>query len=109
MADEIANIALRKGMVPGATEGWRRIGSFALTFDGYEFLPDGRCGELADAVRSKFEEASVLPSTLDLSELRACLFFEQRRHRHFGHEPDRDAMIYIAALLAAIVARVPGE
>ena len=96
-------------MVPAATDGWRKIGSFALTLDGYAFLPDGGCGTLADAVRSKFAETSVLTPALNLSELRACLFFEQRRHRHFGHEPDTDAMIYIAALLVAIVAKVPGE
>lgn len=109
MTDDIANAELRKEKVPAATSGWRSIAGFALTFDGYKFLPDGLCGELSNGVRSKFRETGTLPRTLDLSELRACLFFEQRRYRHFGHEPDENAMIYIAALLEAISARVPGE
>src|ERR1700761_6268810 len=105
MPDEIANSELRKGMVPAVTEGWHRIGSFALTFDGYQFLPDGQCGELANVGRFVCEASRALPPKLDCSELRACLFFEQRKHRHYGKAPNDDAMVYIAALLAAIQAR----
>lgn len=39
----------------------------------------------------------VLPSSI--TELRTCLFFEQRRWRHYGFDPDEQAMEYILALV----------
>jgi hypothetical protein len=40
-----------------------------------------------------------------LTELRACLFFEQRRFRNFGWDPGPDEMCYVRALLNAIRGR----
>ena len=38
----------------------------------------------------------------DLDELRAALFFEQRRYHHFGEGPDGSDLDYIEALVGAI-------
>jgi hypothetical protein len=38
--------------------------------------------------------------------LRTCLFFEQRRWRHFGDEPDEEAMEYIRSVVQKIRAKL---
>lgn len=55
------------------------LGQFAASFDGYQEFGD-RCAEIANTGN---------PQTL--AEYRACLFFEWRRRRHFGTEPDGEA------------------
>jgi hypothetical protein len=89
----IANKDLRLSDVPKDAKHW---GEFALTFDGYE-QHGGFAGCAAIANKRK-------PKTL--TEFRTCLFFEQRRHRHFGTEPEREAMAYIKSLLEGIRDRV---
>lgn len=37
----------------------------------------------------------------DLITTRAALFFDQRRWRHFGYEPEGEAEVYIRALVVA--------
>lgn len=69
-------------MVP-SIENWEQ---FALTFDGYAALGSERCAEIAN---------KQSPSTL--TELRACLFFEQRRCRHFSRNPDAETSRYLSA------------
>jgi hypothetical protein len=72
------------------------IGAFALTFDGYwHWGSFEACAEVANARRGG-----------PLAELRICLFFEQRRWRHFGDEPDARAMAYIRGIISSIRARV---
>ncbi len=41
-----------------------------------------------------------------LAELRTCLFFEQRRWRHYGENPDEVALSEIRKLVDAIRERV---
>ncbi len=96
--------ALDEESIPGPNAPWMPdIAEFALTFDGYEALGD-RTGDLANATKHKWTETRALPD--DLIELRSCLFFEQRRYRHFGWGPDEDAMAYVRALVEAIRALV---
>ena len=65
---------------------------FALTFDAYEVLGSFEaCGEIANARNSE-----------TLTNLRTCLFFEQRRWRHFGEEPDSSSMEYIHGIVEKI-------
>ena len=40
-----------------------------------------------------------------LQEQRACLWFEQRRWRFMGREPDAEGMQYAAALIRAMRAQ----
>ncbi len=95
----IANDALRKSAVPPVTADWLTIWTFALSFDGYTHWGSfERCADIANARNPQ-----------DLTEFRTCLFFEQRRWRHFGEEPDPEATAHIASLLDGIRALVPGS
>lgn len=54
-----------------------------------------RCGEIANSRRHS-----------TLTDLRTCLFFEQRRWRHHGEAPDAEGMAYIRDLMEQIHERV---
>ena len=89
------------GAIPAPDAGWTQIGAFALGFDGYAFHGSFEaCGEIANHWQDAYQGNQALPS--DLVTLRTCLFFEQRRWRHYGYEPDQDAMGYLSALLARL-------
>jgi hypothetical protein len=91
MSDAIPNEALRQSDVPPRNADWSRVLRFAQTFNGYEQMGD-QCAEVANHRR----EAKTL------SDFRACLFFEYRRHNHFGYPPDTEKMQYIYELLDRI-------
>ena len=88
--------------VPPATASWDVIVGFALTIDGYKAIGQRECAQLANRVKSEFSRDASSVETLSLTELRLCLFFEQRRFHHFGHEPQDADRIFINALLEAI-------
>lgn len=93
---EISNKRLTLGDIPSARAKWQTIEMFALTFDGYKRWGGSRkCAAVANARRDR---------TLD--ELRTCLFFEQRRWRHFAETPDRKAMKYIREIVEKIRVKV---
>ena len=74
---EITNQDLRLEDIPLEDADWSAIGRFVLTFNGYEYWGSfEKCGEVASA-----------HSHDALAGLRTCLFFEQRRWRHFGYAP----------------------
>ena len=78
MPHRIPNEALRPEHLPAPDASWSELGSFALTFDGYEACGSFEAAaEVADARRHD-----------SLSDLRTCLFCEQRRMRHAGTEPE---------------------
>jgi hypothetical protein len=89
---QIPNTHLDIDRIPSASARWESISRFALTFDGYAAFntaeKPGGCGDLANS-----RQASTL------SELRASLFFEQRRWRHFGESPEGLDLIYVRSLL----------
>lgn len=89
---EIANADLFDTDVPPAQAPWQAIQEFALTFDGYGYWGSfERCAEIAN----RREHDSLI-------KLRTRLFFEQRRWRHFGEEPDGEALAYIHGIIEAI-------
>jgi hypothetical protein len=93
---ELSNAALRLEHIPDEAAGWRKIGAFALTFDGYAAWGSFEaCAAIAQERRGE-----------TLTELRTCLFFEQRRWRHFGEDPDAATMAYLHAVIAKIRAHV---
>jgi hypothetical protein len=97
----IANEHLKESDIPSAHAGWHEIGRFALSFNGYEWWGSfQKCAEVANRAAETYRESAALPESL--TDLRTCLFFEQRRWRHFGYDPDEPAMGYIAALLEGI-------
>jgi hypothetical protein len=79
---------------------WQGIDLFALTYDGYAAGGFHRCAKVGNAAQAEYVATGALPSTLD--DLRTCLFFEQRRWRHFDRHPEEESMTYIRALLEAI-------
>ncbi|MCJ7619658.1 MAG: hypothetical protein MUP64_05510 [Anaerolineae bacterium] len=101
MRREIANEDLRESDVPLPDAGWLEIGRFALSFNGYEWCGSfEKCAEVGNRWADAFRGTAALPGSL--TELRTCLFFEQRRWSHFGFDPDHEAMPYITALLEGI-------
>jgi hypothetical protein len=102
---KIANEDLKESDVPQADAGWHEIGRFALSFNGYEWWGSlQKCAEVANLAAETFRKSGALPESL--TDLRTCLFFEQRRWHHFGFDPDAEAMKYIGALLEEIRRRV---
>ena len=89
---EIPSETLKSTDVPEAGAAWSEIQEFALTFNGYSFWNGfDRCAAIANAKQPQ-----------NLTELRTCLFFEQRRWRHFGETPDAESMAYIRTLVNGI-------
>lgn len=95
---ELSNADLRPSDIPGPQATYPEIARFAVTYYGYEAFPDGRCCDIANARQHR-----------SLDEMRACLFFEQRRYRHFGEEPRPVDKIYLRDLVEKIRAVVQGS
>ena len=101
MSGEIANADLTPGDIPSPDADWHQVCRFALTFNGYDHWGSfGDCAEIGDRWAEAYANRQALPDSL--TDLRTCLFFEQRRWRHYGWDPDEQAMRYIRALVDAI-------
>ena len=86
-----------------ALEDWQAISEYALTVDGYTYAQEhdvGDIGDLANSRLGEYRKTGKWHGTFE--ELRLCLFFEQRRWRHFGEVPDADNLQAIQALYEAI-------
>lgn len=93
---KLSNTELRANKIPSSDSDWETIGRFALTFDGFEHWGGSEaCAEIANAHRHD-----------TVTDLRTCLFYEQRRWRHFGCDPDAEASRYIRWLVDEIRRRV---
>ncbi len=92
MFNIVSNKSLKLQNIPLPESSWYEISDFALTFRGYD-LPN--CAELANDRTAK-----------TLTELRASLFFEQRRYHHFGYGPSDEELEYIRNLVKRIRAKV---
>ena len=104
----IPNNALRVADVPDITAGWPEIAEFSLTYDGYAYTGSlEACKALAEWMRDDWRDIHQLPA--HLSELRAALFYEQRRARWTDTDPSGADLRYIRALVAAIAVLVKGE
>ncbi len=96
MIRSISNEQLRVEDLPSPSADWAAIQTFALTFDAYTHWGSfEKCAEIANK-----REASTL------TELRTCLFFEQRRWRHFGDDPEKDDLAYMHRLIEGIQSRL---
>lgn len=97
----IANADLKDTDLPPPGAEWWQIARFALTFDGYDHWGGfDKCAEIGNRWAAAYAQQRILPDSL--TDLRTCLFFEQRRWRHFGDDPDGESMTYIRALLEGI-------
>jgi len=92
MKNTVPNKLLQFSEIPSPEADYVDISEFAQPFDGYD-LPN--CAELANS-----------HSAVTLSELRAVLFFEQRRYRHFGHYPAGEDLDYIRSIVFKFRERV---
>lgn len=108
--EEVLNRAreeIRKSCIPQApseTEDLDRIWKFAFTYNAYEKLGSLEAvGDLHNAKAEEFFKTGQWTGTLD--ELRACLFFEQRRWRHIGEEPEGQSLQSILQLYKTICQR----
>lgn len=98
---EIANQDLSAAAVPAADAGEDTLMHFALTFNGYTYWGSfDKCADIANHWLAEYQSSQRLAPTL--TELRTCLFFEQRRWCHYGEAPDAEALTYWRALVEAI-------
>jgi hypothetical protein len=84
-----ADLSLDRLPPPGAPS-WTEVAEFALTFDGYQYRGHG-LGEWANDHVSRFKHDGRLDAGLALPDLRALLFYEQRRYRHLESTPEGPA------------------
>jgi hypothetical protein len=89
--DPIPNERLKLSDIPSIEADWHAISSFALAYPGYEIHGFKGCAKFAN----EGHDGSV-------DQLRAALFFEQRRWSHFGEHPDEEAMEGIQNLLEGL-------
>ena len=106
---EIPNEHLRREQLPGLDDDQLVWIQFALTFDGYaEKGTYEACAAFANAARDHWEQAGTLP--VGLNDLRAALFFEQRRWRWSNEGPFTDnEWRYWRSLVEAIRHELPQE
>ena len=101
---EVANRELKIEQVPAAGDGFLDgFLRFALSYDGYTHHPE-KCADMANQADELFRSTGALPPSL--TELRACLFFEQRRWRNTGEEFDAETLACVHALCEAIRGKV---
>ena len=97
MARPVSNRELTIKDIPSDRADWSVIVRFAQSFNGYVEKGDFHlCPEVANHQRE----------CTSLSDLRACLFFEYRRHNHFGYPPDDEKLCQIRQLLDRIRSKV---
>lgn len=81
------------------------IFEYALTFDGYTYAQkhfQRECGDLGNERLEAYTKSRGWEGTFE--ELRCCLFFEQRRWRHYGNDPEGEELEAIVALHSEICA-----
>jgi hypothetical protein len=106
--DLIASADLRVEDVPELHAEWDDVRVFALTFNGYDYTGSlEACSSLAEQMRQAYKANSSLKGSLD--DLRASLFFEQRREHWTDCRFEGDNLRYIRALIAAIAERLEGR
>jgi hypothetical protein len=89
---QIDNSDLSASDLPSRGAPWDAIQKFALTFDWYR--RSGSCARCAEIANSRKHDT--------LSNLRTCLFFEQRRWSHFGAPPDTETLSYLHGIIEEI-------
>lgn len=103
----VSNEELRRGHLPARDDDQLTWIDFALTFDGYEEKGGfDKCAAFADATRARWESSGEL--SMNLSDLRTALYFEQRRWRWGDEGPfTEDEWRYWHALVDAIRGLLP--
>lgn len=93
---QISNDELKLSDLPCPKADWDVMVHFAHTIKGYELHGSFEaCASIANERRHN-----------TLTDLRTCLFFEARRYRHCGENPDLSGMQYIRTIIEQICAKV---
>ncbi|WP_273455763.1 hypothetical protein [Nevskia ramosa] len=96
LPEEIANESLQLQQIPASDAAFEVVEQFGYTFNGFKQLGSfAACADIANE-----------PLHNTLTELRACLFFEQRRWHHYGDTPDAEAVEYQRGLVEKIRIKV---
>lgn len=82
---------LRLSDVPMPDAPIDEINKFARTFNAYEAFGFDGAAEIANERRQN-----------TITEMRTCLFFEQRRWRHFGVAYDAETEMYLRSTVGRI-------
>lgn len=93
-------------LAPPDTTDLDEIFRYALTgkeswFDGYDHA-SAHLGVSAGDLANRVIAGKMDVSRLTFEELRVCLFFEQRRWRHYGDLPEGEDLKKILELYAAL-------
>jgi hypothetical protein len=96
-AAQIHTGELRVQDLPTTYGEWSDYARFAVTFAP---LDREQTREFATDSFARWRRTGEVPRKLE--ELRACLWFEQRRWRFMGREPDAEGMRYVGALIRAM-------
>jgi hypothetical protein len=78
---------------------WKQSAGFAHLINGYELAPAlgfGDAGDFANRRHDAAEQTGTWGGTA--IELWICLFFEHRRYRHFGYDPEGRELEFLNAL-----------
>ncbi|WP_421119865.1 hypothetical protein ACE2AJ_00455 [Aquihabitans daechungensis] len=88
-------------IVPSSDAPINHIWAFAHTYNAYD-RHDGMDGASAigNDMRDRWNEGQPLSD--ELNQCRAALFFEARRWRHYGYDPDGRDLTYIRTLVGHI-------
>lgn len=86
--------------IPLPNASWERISKYALIHNGYTHNTD--LANFANSVSIYFSNKKEIPDPFDIGDLKDCLFYEQRRFRHFGYAPSGEDFEYIKALMSGI-------
>lgn len=90
--------------IPLPNASWERISIYALIHNGYTHNTD--LANFANSVSVYFSDKKEIPEPLEICDLKDCLFYEQRRFRHFGYAPTGEDFEYIKALISGIRKRI---
>ncbi len=103
----IPNKELRLADVPDDTADLHSLSKLALTFDGNADYPANF--KVFSDTREAFSSGTANLNLLNLTELRTCLFYEQRLHKWQmdgpGYEPDVSFMLALLRAIRANLAR----
>lgn len=88
----IPNDQLSPADIPASDADWSEIEEFALTFDAAEHWGSlEKCAEIGRA-----------PDRNDLTELRTALYFQQRKFRWNGYDPEGEELMHVQELVSDI-------
>jgi hypothetical protein len=86
--------------IPLANSSWDSISNYALTHNGYEHKAN--LADFANEASVQFCKNKEILGSYTITDLRDCLFFEQRRFRFYVWAPQGEDLEYIKALVHEI-------